>query len=124
MAVRAEYESVGVPIIELRACDPEGPGGTQLERCMKVYVPVPAGTYGMVFQIGRRSDGKCSVSPTWRLGFDIRAQTYVSRRSTRSHTDGCTLRLHADYDANSSLNSDSIRERRIARLRTSASSRT
>jgi hypothetical protein len=113
MAVRAEYESVGVPIIELRACDPEGPGGTQLERCMKVYVPVPAGTYGMVFQIGRRSDGKCSVSPTWRLGFDIRAQTYVS-----------TLRLNADYDANSSLNSDSIRERRIARLRTSASSRT
>jgi hypothetical protein len=36
MAGRAAYESTGVPIGELRACDPEGPGGTQLERCVKV----------------------------------------------------------------------------------------
>lgn len=36
---------------------------------MKVYVPVPAGTYGMVFQIGRRSDGKLGLA---YLAFGLR----------------------------------------------------
>jgi hypothetical protein len=69
MAARAEYESAGVPISELRACDPEGPGGTQLSRCMKVYVPAPAGLHRMVFQIGRRSDGKLGLA---YLAFGLR----------------------------------------------------
>lgn len=69
MAARAAYESAGVPIGELRACDPEGPGGTQLERCVKVYVPAPSGPHGMVFQIGRRRDGTLGLA---YLAFGLR----------------------------------------------------
>ena len=35
-AARREYETAGVPLAALQACDPEGPGGTQLRRCMKI----------------------------------------------------------------------------------------
>jgi hypothetical protein len=69
MGARAENESAGVPIDELRACDPEGPHGTQLKRCMKVYVPAPAGPHGMVLQIGRKRDGKLALS---YLAFGLR----------------------------------------------------
>ncbi len=69
MAARAEYESSGVPLEELRACDPEGPGGTQLNRCMKVYVPAPVGPHGMVFQIGRERGGKLALA---YLAFGLR----------------------------------------------------
>ncbi len=55
-------ESSGVPFEELRASDPEGPAGTQLNRCMKVYVPVPGGPHGMVFQIGRQRGGKLGLA--------------------------------------------------------------
>lgn len=68
-AARAQYESGGVPLAELRACAPEGPGGTQLERCVKVYVPAPAGPHGMVFQIARDSNGGLTLA---YLAFGLR----------------------------------------------------
>ena len=77
MTTRAEYESKGVPFVELRACDPEGPDGTQLERCMKVYVPAPTGPHGMVFQIGRDPHGKLALA---HLAFGLRHPTRDMRQ--------------------------------------------
>jgi hypothetical protein len=69
MAARARYESDEVAIGQLRACDPEGRGGTHLERCVKVYVPAPNGPHGMVFQIGRRRNGMLGLA---YLAFGLR----------------------------------------------------
>jgi hypothetical protein len=69
MAARAEYESAGVPIAELRACDPEGPGGTALKGCTKLYIPAPVGPHGMVFQIVRREEGTLGLA---YLAFGLR----------------------------------------------------
>jgi hypothetical protein len=98
MAAQAGYESDGVPIDELRACDPEGPGGTQLERCMKVYVPAPSGPHGMVFRIGRRRDGKLGLA---YLAFGLRHPARDARQPwyTMSHADGCTRRLKPELSA-------------------------
>lgn len=51
LAARQEYEQDGVPIDDLLACDDEGPDGTALAHCMKVYLPRPDGKFGMVFRI-------------------------------------------------------------------------
>lgn len=48
---RARYERDGVPADQLRKCEAEGSDGTSLPRCLKVYLPVPAGPFGMVFQV-------------------------------------------------------------------------
>jgi len=50
---RAEFERSGVAIPELKACEVEGPDGTELPHCMKVYLPAPDGSHGMVFDIDR-----------------------------------------------------------------------
>jgi hypothetical protein len=61
MPARAEYESSGAPIAEPRACDPEGPGGTALRACAKLYVPPPVGPHGLVLHIVRRNDGRLGL---------------------------------------------------------------
>jgi hypothetical protein len=48
---RARYESEGIPSEDLRLCEAEGPEGTELPRCLKVYLPDAAGRFGMVFQL-------------------------------------------------------------------------
>jgi hypothetical protein len=48
---RSEYEQQGVPRSDLRPCDAEGPDGTMLSRCFKVYLPRPAGRFGMVLKV-------------------------------------------------------------------------
>ena len=53
-AARREYERDGVPIDVILACDEEGPEGTTLQHCMKVYLPRPDGKFGMVFRIELR----------------------------------------------------------------------
>ena len=50
-AARKRFESEGVPRDELRKCEAEGPEGSQLPACLKVYLPPPAGRFGMVFQL-------------------------------------------------------------------------
>jgi|SRR5665811_316014 len=57
LAARSNYERGGVPLDELLACEEEGPEGTALASCMKVYLPRPAGKFGMVFRIALR-EGK------------------------------------------------------------------
>jgi hypothetical protein len=53
LAARENFETAGVPFDQLKPCDPEGPGGTALDHCVKVYLPAPAGPHGMVFEIVR-----------------------------------------------------------------------
>ena len=71
MAARAEYESAGVALSQLHACDPEGPGGTALIRCANVYVPAPTGQHGMVFQISRSVSSLAYGSSTSATGRSI-----------------------------------------------------
>jgi hypothetical protein len=49
-AAKADYERRGVPRDRLRPCDPEGRDGNNLVNCLKVYIPHPAGRWGMVFE--------------------------------------------------------------------------
>ncbi len=52
-ATRRDYERRGCPVASLRRCEDEGPDGTQLPACVKVYLPPPVGPFGMVFRIAR-----------------------------------------------------------------------
>lgn len=61
-AARADYERDGVPVADLRACQAEGPDGTRLEHCVKVYLPPPAGQHGMVFRIVRDGQGRLGLT--------------------------------------------------------------
>jgi hypothetical protein len=54
---RRAFEADGVPIDQLKACQPEGGDGTQLPNCVKVYIPALTGPHGMVFEI-ERIDGR------------------------------------------------------------------
>jgi len=58
---RAEFERSGVEVADLRACQAEGPDGTRLENCVKVYLPAPAGPHGMVFRIVRDRQGRLGL---------------------------------------------------------------
>jgi hypothetical protein len=94
---RKEFEESGIPIEQLKRCDAESTDGTQLDHCVKVYLPAPVGPHGMVFRIARQPDGRL------RLGLLTRPSVYAtqpgtcdSRRSTRSRTDVCTSSLRTD----------------------------
>jgi hypothetical protein len=50
-AARKRFEGEGIPRDELRLCEAEGPEGNELPHCLKVYLPPPAGRFGMVFQL-------------------------------------------------------------------------
>ncbi|HVR04671.1 MAG TPA: hypothetical protein VMS02_01430 [Solirubrobacteraceae bacterium] len=54
LATRAAYSRAGCPIASLRACDDAARDETRLPGCVKVYLPSPAGRFGMVFAIERR----------------------------------------------------------------------
>jgi hypothetical protein len=58
---RAQFEPSGIPVADLRACQAEGPDGTRLESCVKVYLPAPAGPHGMVFRIVRDRQGRLGL---------------------------------------------------------------
>lgn len=49
-AARRAYGKDGIPRSQLRPCDSEGRDGTKLPQCLKVYLPPPAGRFGMVFK--------------------------------------------------------------------------
>ncbi len=67
-AARRRYESEGVPILRLRICTNEGDDGTSLPGCLKVYLPEPAGRFGMVFRLVAHPSG----SRLRYLGFGVR----------------------------------------------------
>jgi hypothetical protein len=50
-AARRRSEGEGIPHDELRLCEAEGTEGTELPHCLKIYLPPPAGRFGMVFQL-------------------------------------------------------------------------
>jgi hypothetical protein len=56
-AAKRRYETSGVPRSELGPCDPEHRDGTKLPQCLKVYLPPPAGRFGMVFKFVVADDG-------------------------------------------------------------------
>jgi hypothetical protein len=59
-ATRRDYERGGIPVADLLACDEEGRDATRLPGCVKVYLPRPAGMFGMVFAI-ERQEGRLSL---------------------------------------------------------------
>lgn len=50
---RRQLEHDGIDIGQLKRCDARGRDGTRLERCVKLYLPTPAGAWRMVFEITR-----------------------------------------------------------------------
>jgi hypothetical protein len=42
----------GLPMSRVKRCDAEGRDGTNLDRCLKTYVPWPTGRFGLVFLPG------------------------------------------------------------------------
>jgi hypothetical protein len=54
---RRHYEAKGVATARLRRCAEQGEDGTALPNCLKVYLPEPAGRFGMVFQLEIDPDG-------------------------------------------------------------------
>jgi|SRR5271167_1139950 len=65
---KADYEPSGVPREHLHPCDPEGRDGNHLANCLKVYVPHPAGKWGIVFKVIEVDDRLRLVS----LAFGVR----------------------------------------------------
>jgi hypothetical protein len=56
-STRRAYDRRGCPVTSLRRCEEEGADGTRLPGCVKVYLPPPAGRFGMVFRIARDETG-------------------------------------------------------------------
>lgn len=54
---RDELSRHGAPLDELRACDENARDGSSLPGCVKLYVPLPAGPWGIVFQLARDEHG-------------------------------------------------------------------
>ena len=54
---RHRYESKGIPVGELRLTEQKGPHAAVLPRCLKVYLPPPDGSFGMVFRVMIDEDG-------------------------------------------------------------------
>jgi hypothetical protein len=49
-AFRRDSEANGILRSSLRPCAAEGRDGTELPQCLKVYLPPPAGRFGMVLR--------------------------------------------------------------------------
>jgi hypothetical protein len=77
-AVRRDYEQHGVAVADLLACDEEGRDSTRLPGCVKVYLPQPAGRFGMVFAIHRQA-GRLLLA---YLAFGVRHHPYGSNAPT------------------------------------------
>ncbi len=56
-SARLDYEQNGVPLDQLRQVHEEGPDGTVLPQCTKVYLPPTAGRFGIVFEVVRTTRG-------------------------------------------------------------------
>lgn len=53
---RAQLERNGLAASETRPCLAVGPEGTRLAGCVKVYLPPPAGRWGLVLRLARAGD--------------------------------------------------------------------
>jgi hypothetical protein len=77
-AARREYERNGIPFEHMRRVQEQGHDGTVLPNCAKVYLPPPAGRFGMVFR-AISIDGQPRLA---YLAFGVRHHPHDSRRST------------------------------------------
>lgn len=75
---RDRYERDGVPVEELRQVQDEGPDGTILPNCVKVYLPPPVGKFGMIFEVVR-ADEKLRLE---YIAFGVRHHPPESNAST------------------------------------------
>lgn len=55
---RDKLTADGLPPDRLRRCDANARDGTSLPGCVKIYIPEPDGTWGMVFQLRIDDDGR------------------------------------------------------------------
>lgn len=77
-AARRAYEQNGIPFEHLRSVEEEGRDGTVLPDCAKVYLPQPAGRFGMVFR-AIKVDDRLHLAC---LAFGVRHPPKDSRRPT------------------------------------------
>lgn len=77
-AARRAYEQDGIPFEHLRSVEEEGRDGTVLPDCAKVYLPRPAGHFGMVFR-AIKMDGRLHLA---YLAFGVRHPPRSSHRPT------------------------------------------
>jgi hypothetical protein len=75
---RSAYEQNGIPFEYLRSVEEEGRDGTVLPDCAKVYLPQPAGRFGMVFRAIKVDDRMHLAC----LAFGVRHPPKDSRRPT------------------------------------------
>jgi hypothetical protein len=78
-AARREYELSGVPVAQLRRIAEHGRDGTELPDCAKVYLPPPAGRFGMVFMLRLDADRRPVLA---FLAFGVRHHPGGSQRPT------------------------------------------
>jgi hypothetical protein len=57
-STRRRLERDGQDVRALRPCDAEGPDGTRLPNCLKIYLPPPAGPWGIIYEVVRRPRGQ------------------------------------------------------------------
>lgn len=77
-AARKDYERDGIPFEHARRIEEHGRDGTVLPNCAKVYLPQPAGRFGMVF----RSISVEGLPHLAFLAFGVRHHPQGSRRPT------------------------------------------
>lgn len=77
-AARRVYERDGIPFEHLRRIEAQGRDGTVLPDCAKVYLPQPAGRFGMVLR-AIEIDGRLRLA---YLAFGVRHPPRDSRRPT------------------------------------------
>jgi hypothetical protein len=75
---RRDYERSGVSVEHLRRVREHGNDGTMLPNCAKVYLPPPAGRFGMIFRAIRAENGPLLAY----LAFGVRHHPRSSRRPT------------------------------------------
>lgn len=66
---RARLDREGQEVDALLPCQAEGSDGTSLSGCVKVYLPPPAGRWGLVYLIARDKDGRLHLD---HLAFGLR----------------------------------------------------
>lgn len=75
---RRSYTRHGIPLAELRPCQPEGRDGTRLSNCVKVYLPPPNGKFGMVLSVDSAAGNPILVY----LAFGARHHPHGSKAAT------------------------------------------
>lgn len=75
---RRDYGRDGIPFEHARRVQEHGQDGTVLPNCAKVYLPQPAGRFGMIFR-AIKVDGRPQFA---YLAFGVRHHPHGSRRPT------------------------------------------